>query len=153
MKEWTGSYAVAIVDFPPSLSSLFRNRWYFSAQPATGSWLMGDSSWISSLHIAPPHLLRTANKRLFEGSLNACECNGGKSRSTRNPSFIILMAADSDLLLYLSRRMSARCFLLFLHFARPPPPSPLPPCFVTLLSFNTAISLPLPYRLIRFVSH
>lgn len=66
MKEWTGSYAVAIVDFPPSLSSLFRNRWYFSAQPATGSWLMGDSSWISSLHIAPPHLLRTANKRLFE---------------------------------------------------------------------------------------
>lgn len=49
----------------PSLPLLFRNRWYLSKQPALGSWLMGPSSWASSLHLAQPHLLQIANKKCF----------------------------------------------------------------------------------------
>lgn len=44
---------------------LFINKWYLSKHPALGSWLMGPSSWISSLHLARPHLLQIANKKCF----------------------------------------------------------------------------------------
>lgn len=132
----------------PRLSS--NNRWYFSKQPAMGSWLMGNSSWISPLHLAQSHLLHTANKNLFNvhylqrdrvTSLCVLEEGtwGGKSVCCHNSWYFLTPTSSQTW----GKRMHLRS--LCPSFA-----SPLP-CFVSSLSLTQLFHYL--HHLIRFAFH
>lgn len=120
--------------FFPSLPLLFRNRWYLSKRPALGSWLMGPSSWTSSLHLAQPHLLQIANKKCFFSCIWRKRGRGGlclrwdggrgvRKRRMRNPglitSFSAVIFCEAHLVLYQRKKeWSSRAFsFALLHYS------------------------------------